>query len=87
MVVTERFLAIDDHLRQYRIEWLLGYPQLIYNQKTDNFGMICTNNIMENPIMRYRSGLRHDSLLQILENNRPRHEHISARLVTMLMDL
>lgn len=87
MVVTERFLAIDDSLRPYRIEWLMGYPQMIYNQKLDSFGMFAMNNIFENHFIKYRSGLRFDSFLQILESNRFRHEHISARIVTMLMDL
>lgn len=87
MVVTEKFLAIDDSLRPYRIEWLMGYPQLVYSPKLDSFGMVTLNNIFENQYIKYKSGLRFDSFLQILESNRVRHEHISVRILILLLDL
>ena len=79
MAITYRFLAIEDDLKDSRVEWLIGYPQYVYSYKLDSFGVSAVSNLKDDKIIRFRSGLRLDSFLELLEKNKDRLEHVLAR--------
>lgn len=49
--------------------------------------MAAISNIIDDRFLKFKSGLRYDSMIQLTENNRDRLEHIAARLVTLLLEL
>ena len=64
----------------------MGYPQLIHRPKTDSFGIYGVTDLNDH-VIQFKSGLRYESYLQLLENFKEKHEHIGALFATMLMQL
>lgn len=82
---VHQFVAIDDGMRAARIEWVLGYPQLVYHPNSQSFGIYGMYSLREN-VLTYRSAVRYDPVLHmnlIIEKN----THISALLISMLLQL
>ena len=80
-----QYIAIDDALRPARVEWLMGYPQLVWHPNTSSFGTYGLYSLREN-IFTFKSAVRFDPLLHmnlVMEKN----QHISALLLSMLLQL
>ena len=86
MVETvRRFLDIKDDLFSKKLEWLLGYPQIIYQSLYGAFGMYGMDSMSEVAI-QYRSPLRRAG---ILNTNLTTHSnvHVACLVMSMLLQL
>jgi len=80
-------IMLDDNLQNLRIEWILGYPQII---RKNEFGLANTTDI-EDDIYEYVSFIgnkkHYESLLQLIWKHRKRSEPFTICGIRMLFRL
>eukprot|EP01022_Parablepharisma_sp_SALTPOND_P015060 TRINITY_DN20_c0_g1_i1.p1 TRINITY_DN20_c0_g1~~TRINITY_DN20_c0_g1_i1.p1 ORF type:complete len:1373 (-),score=178.95 TRINITY_DN20_c0_g1_i1:2037-6155(-) len=80
-------LAVEDVYQALRIEWILGYPQLLYRQQYGlayNYDITDEVNTFISSIGKHR---KDDPLLQLLWRHRRRVEAFTAQGIKMLFQL
>lgn len=82
-----QFISMQDESvpRKQRVQWILGFPQFIQQNRTNSFGMYEISP--ENEVVNYISAVGNAPILQQLIRFKSKAQHVTVLLLSMVLQL